>query len=193
VPLTDAERDVHEAGLISVLAELHDDIDRATLSAYGWDDLAPALVGKPGGTVPSEHKSEPQLAAEEELLRRLVALNHERAEEEKRGTIRWLRPDYQIPKLGAKLPRPKTEEFDLDIVETEKKPKWPTDGLAQIRLVRDVLAKSQGPATPDAVALAFDGRATSARKSRITKVLETMTATGAARRADDDSRYFVPN
>ncbi len=31
------------------------------------------------------------------LLTRLVALNHERAAEEKRGLIRWLRPDYQAP------------------------------------------------------------------------------------------------
>ncbi len=31
------------------------------------------------------------------LLTRLVALNHERAAEEKRGLIRWLRPDYQNP------------------------------------------------------------------------------------------------
>jgi hypothetical protein len=29
------------------------------------------------------------------LLTRLVALNHERAAEEKRGIIRWLRPEYQ--------------------------------------------------------------------------------------------------
>ena len=33
----------------------------------------------------------------EQLLTRLVALNHERAAKEKRGHIRWLRPDYQNP------------------------------------------------------------------------------------------------
>ena len=44
-PLTAAERDVHEAGLISVLKEIHDEIDRETLKAYGWADLIPALVG----------------------------------------------------------------------------------------------------------------------------------------------------
>jgi hypothetical protein len=191
-PLTPAERDVHEAGLISVLGEIHDDIDRATLSAYSWDDLAPALVGKVGGTLPSEHKSEAQLEAEEELLRRLVALNHERAEEEKRGLIRWLRPDYQIPKLGAKAPKAKTEELDLEIVETATKPKWPSDGLAQIRVVRDVLAKSQGLATPLAISATFDGKNSSARKNRIAKVLETMVATGAARVSDDGAKYFVP-
>ena len=35
-PLKTAERDVHEAGLVSVLGDLHDDIDRAVLDAYGW-------------------------------------------------------------------------------------------------------------------------------------------------------------
>jgi len=140
-PLSHAERDVHVAGLISVLKEIHDDIDRAVLGAYSWDDLGSVLVGKPGGTVPSIHKSEQQLEAEEELLRRLVALNHERAEEEKHGNIRWLRPEYQIPKLGTKARRAKTDELDLEVIETFDKPKWPGDDLAQIRLVRDVLAK----------------------------------------------------
>ena len=191
-PLSAAERDVHEAGLISVLKEIHDDIDRTVLSAYGWDDLAPDLVGKPGGTVPSEHKSEQQLVAEEELLRRLVVLNHERAEEEKQGTVRWLRPDYQIPKLGAKAPKSKTEELDLEVVELFTKPKWPVDGLAQIRLVRDVLAKSASPTGALAISSAFDGRNSAARKDRVAKVLETMVATGAARAVDDGTRYFVP-
>jgi len=35
---------------------------------------------------------------DEETLRRLVALNAKRAEEEKRGLIRWLRPAFQNPK-----------------------------------------------------------------------------------------------
>ena len=45
--LTPKERDIHEAGLVSVLKEIHDDIDRAVFEAYGWVDLAPALVGRP--------------------------------------------------------------------------------------------------------------------------------------------------
>jgi hypothetical protein len=34
---------------------------------------------------------------DDEILRLLVALNAERAEEESRGVVRWLRPDFQIP------------------------------------------------------------------------------------------------
>jgi hypothetical protein len=46
------------------LAALHDALDRAVLAAYGWDDLFDTLR-TPAGT--------------EELLRRLLALNHARA------------------------------------------------------------------------------------------------------------------
>ncbi len=46
------------------LAELHDVLDRAVLAAYGWDDLAD-VIRTPEG--------------DEELLRRLLALNLERA------------------------------------------------------------------------------------------------------------------
>jgi len=38
------------------------------------------------------------------LLTRLVALNHERAAEEKRGLIRYLRPEYQNPTAAAPQP-----------------------------------------------------------------------------------------
>lgn len=63
-----------------IVDRLHRQIDDAVADAYGWPrDLAPA-----------------------EIVARLVALNHERAEEEKNGAIRWLRPDYQIPRFGAK-------------------------------------------------------------------------------------------
>ncbi len=38
------------------------------------------------------------------LLTRLVAVNHDRAAEEKRRLIRWLRPDYQNPTVAAPQP-----------------------------------------------------------------------------------------
>ena len=41
--LTQKEREVHEQGLVSVLAEIHDSLDEAVLDAYGWPDLAPGL------------------------------------------------------------------------------------------------------------------------------------------------------
>lgn len=147
--------------------------------------------------MPSVHKSEPQEQAEEALLTRLVALNLERQEEEKRGLVRWLRPDYQIPKLGAKVAKPTGEEqleADVGVVTVEAKQKWPSDVYEQIRSIRVVLAKALSPASPDEIALAFDGRTSPARKQRVAQALETLTATGAVRHTDDGGkeRYFVP-
>ena len=194
-PLTDKERAIHEAGLVSVLKEIHDDIDRAVFEAYGWADLIPALVGKPGATTPSQHTKPEQEAAEEELLGRLVALNKERAAEEARGLVRWLRPDYQIPKLGHKVAQGEQTEADVAVVEPgAKSPKWPADAFDQIRIVRDVLAKAPAPLAPDALAAAFDGRLTPKRRARVEQVLETLVATGAARtgQLEGSTRYFVP-
>ena len=83
-----------------------------------------------------------QEAAEQDLLGRLVALNQDRAAEEARGHVRWLRPEFQRPKLAHKVPEPaeaETPETELALVAEESRPKWPSDGLAQIRVVQDVL------------------------------------------------------
>src|SRR4051794_19579590 len=87
-PLTPADREIHEQGLISVLLDIHRRLDAAVVAAYGW----PADIG------------------EEEILERLVALNRERAEEERRGIVRWLRPEYQAPRAGA-TPKAVQEEM----------------------------------------------------------------------------------
>ncbi|MBS3650814.1 class I SAM-dependent DNA methyltransferase [Pseudaminobacter sp. 19-2017] len=196
-PLSEAERDIHQAGLISVLKEMHDDIDRAVFVAYGWEDLILELVGKPGATLPSPYKTEAQERSEEQLLSRLVALNQERAAEERKGVVRWLRPDYQKPKLGVKAPKAEGEHvgpLGIDLPASAERPKWPSDGLEQIRLVRDLLAKAPAPAPPDAIASVFDGRNTSKRRDRIAEVLETLVATGLARTGEHEGqrRYFLP-
>ncbi len=103
-PLSAKDRQIHEQGLVSVLGQLHDELDADVLAAYGWEDLAPRLVGRPGGTTPRPDKPAEQAEAEEELLTRLVALNRERAAEEARGRVRWLRPDFQRP-AGAETGR----------------------------------------------------------------------------------------
>jgi hypothetical protein len=76
--LTPAEEtDVRDARARIVL-HLHNQLDRAVGQAYGWPhDLAPA-----------------------EIVARLVALNTQRAAEEEAGDVRWLRPDYQIPRFA---------------------------------------------------------------------------------------------
>jgi hypothetical protein len=146
IPLTAKEKEIHEQGLVSVLRELHDDLDRAVFEAYGWDDLAEKLVGRPGATTPWPEKPEDQQEAEEELLQRLVDLNHQRAAEEAQGKIRWLRPEYQAPKEA--VPQGELAAGHKDAADAltntpknqiTKKQTWPKTLQAQIRAVRDQL------------------------------------------------------
>jgi type I restriction-modification system DNA methylase subunit len=67
-----------------IVAKLHDDLDQAVADAYGWGEEWRRAALPPG-----------------EIVARLVKLNAERAAEEKAGKIRWLRPDYQIPRFQA--------------------------------------------------------------------------------------------
>ena len=194
-PMTDAERDTHGAGQISILKDLHDRIDRAVLDAYGWGDLAPALIGKPGGTVPSPHKTTKQDEAEEELMIRLVALNKARVAEEARGDIKWLRPEFQIPKLRHKAPQPADEQIEADIAVAEavaEKMKWPSDGLDQIRVVRTALAEAESPVSAVELNARFKGGRN--RGSRLSELLSLMAETGMVRsdNSHDAPRFFVP-
>ena len=199
-PLSAKERDIHEAGLISVLKDIHDDIDRAVFEAYGWADLIPALVGKPGATAPSPHKTAEHEEAEEELLARLVDLNRDRAAEERRGLVRWLRPDYQISKLGYKVRKPEEAvqaEADLAVPEpADSKPAWPRDGLDQIGVVRDMLGRAPAPLAPEALSAAFRGTSSARRKKRVEQVLHTLVAAGVVQQGIDGqeggSRFFIP-
>lgn len=159
-PLTAKDKTIHEQGLVSLLRELHDELDRAVFAAYGWDDLAEQLVGKPGATTPLPDKSEAQAEAEEELLRRLVALNAERAAEEARGLVRWLRPEYQNPS-AAVAPEQSEAELD-DTTDSQSAPAaaaapgkltWPKQMREQVAAVRHAL--SQSPLPADALAAQF--------------------------------------
>ncbi|MDX9975426.1 MAG: class I SAM-dependent DNA methyltransferase, partial [FCB group bacterium] len=140
-PLTDADRRVHEQGLVSVLRQLHDELDTAVLEAYGW----------------------PADLADDAILERLVALNAERAAEEARGQVRWLRPDYQAP---DHTPAPATQTAllpgDATAAPTAQPP-WPTELAARATAVRAALAAFARPVTAAEVAAAFDGPTTKAR------------------------------
>jgi hypothetical protein len=191
-PLSAAERDLYEAGQIAILKELHDEIDCETFAAYSWSDLGERLIGKPGGTTASPHTSEDQEAAEEELLLRLVALNQDRALEEKSGVVRWLRPEFQKPRLAAKVQGETQVEADLGEVASVGEVKWPADGLDQIRSVRDLLAGAPSPISVSALSAAFGGRNTPKRRQRVEQVLDTLIATGAVRRDEATGGYYLP-
>lgn len=123
--LTAAEEDVKQRGLVLILKELHEQIDAATAQAYGW----------------------PADLTDEQILERLVALNAERAREEAAGHVRWLRPDYQIPRF-ARGAAARTGELDLGetVVAIDKGlPPWPADRYEQPLAIEAMLAAAGRP------------------------------------------------
>ncbi|WP_296817065.1 DNA methyltransferase, partial [Brevundimonas sp.] len=137
-PLTEKDEDVKARGRVLILRDLHDQIDRATCDAYGW----------------------PHDLTDEQILERLVALNAERAAEEAAGHVRWLRPDYQIPRFAKGTAAPKSGElaFGDTVVAIEKRPpSFPKDKGEQVMAIRAVLQASARPLDAPAVARAFKG------------------------------------
>jgi len=178
--LTPKERDTHDQGLVSVLKQIHDDLDAAVLEAYGWTDLAAAatppadLLAQGGPTAE---------ALEQQLLTRLVTLNHERAAEEQRGHIRYLRPDYQAPGTATTAShQPEiglTGEDDDAPTPGSAAPAaqldWPAELPAQVTTLRRLLP-AHGP---DAETLsACFGRKSQKRSDQITAILATLRALG---------------
>jgi len=153
--LNNKERTVHEQGVVSVLKDLHDELDRAVFRAYGWDDLAERLVGCPGATTPYRDRSQEQAEAEEELLSRLVALNAERVAEEARGHVRWLRPDFQASTAtqGALEEQGRGSAAIEPTTEEKEKPAWPKTMPEQVEAVCEMLAA--GPQAAEALSAQF--------------------------------------
>jgi hypothetical protein len=172
-PLTAKEKVTHEQGLVSVLKQIHDDLDAAVFDAYGW----------------------PRDLSDEAILERLVALNAERAAEEARGLVRWLRPEFQDPKGTSAAPVQSTlsiVEDEPEAVEVapgkgkakEKKAPWPKSLAEQVQAVRSALAGRAVAVTPEALAKTF----LRGNKDRVKEVLETLEALGHARSLGD-GRY----
>jgi hypothetical protein len=149
-PLTASERGIHDRGLVGVLRRLHDDLNGAVLAAYGW----PADLG------------------DDDLLARLVSLNRERAEEEWRSKIRWLRPDFQAGIAAAPVQR----ELVVAAATQTARQSWPKELPDQFKAVRAALAVQDAPARAEQIAAQF-GRA---RRDRVAEVLETLVSLGQA-------------
>lgn len=146
------DKEIYDQGLISILRDLHDQIDDAVADAYGW----------------------PRDLSDEDILYRLVDLNHERAKEEAAGHVRWLRPEYQNP--TGTVTEGKTTEMDLGAapVVAATTP-WPKTMPEQIAAVREVLDEL-GEANPAEVARQFKG----AGEKRVLPLLESLVAIGQA-------------
>ena len=182
------EKLIYDQGLVGVLKELHDDLDRVVFAAYGWDDLGDKLVGLPGATTTYPEKSEAQTDAEEELLKRLVALNHERSTEEAKGKVRWLRPEYQDPNYQAHSLQKNSQVIADIAIKQEKikeKPRtkltWPKDMLKQIVAIKEALGS--GTQTVESISSLYKSPKTT--KPKIQSALDSLVALGIAQKSND--------
>jgi hypothetical protein len=158
VEFIDEDRAAYETGLVGILRELHDELDRAVLEAYGW---APNLTT-------------------EQILEHVVVLNAQRRSEEASGLIRWLRPEFQASNaapfqaaLGGLLPA------ELPAA-TRRKQLWPASLTDQFRAIKDAL-RSTPFQTRQQIASGFKP----ASHTRIAEILETLTALGQTRKVED--------
>jgi hypothetical protein len=165
------EKVINTQGQVSVLRELHDELDAAVLQAYGLPFDA-------------DHNT---------VLHRLVQLNAERSREEALGKVRWLRPDFQnapsssLPKQEQKNDTDK--ELEPDSMETASiagspahampsAQAWPATLPEQVRAVAEVLSSSPTPLTLADMQARFKGRGQ--WKKSLPTLLQTLEALGRA-------------
>ena len=186
-------------GLVSVLKDIHDDIDRAVFEAYGWADLIPRWSASRGRRCPRRTRRRSR-------KRRRKSCCHASSPEPGAGGGRTAR---HRPLAAAGLSNPETRpqgetpedveqvEAQLVVPETaDGKPAWPKDELDRIRVVRDMLGRAPAPLAPEALSAAFRGRNSAPRKKRVEQVLQTLVAAGVAQQGidgqDGGSRFFIP-
>jgi len=170
-PTEDEER-IKNQGLILILKELHEKLDALVFKAYGW----------------------PETLSDEEVLARLVALNHERAAEEKRGLVRWLRPEYQIPRFGKPVDKQAAKEEGAQIavpLDAEKiqKPAFPSDAVERTAAVFAALAASTAPL--DAAAIASGFRQGRRVEKQIGSVLTSLARLGHIAIANGGQKFEI--
>ncbi|PAP77075.1 class I SAM-dependent DNA methyltransferase [Rubrivirga marina] len=155
VPLEGKTRDTYERGQVGILQELHDALDAAVFEAYGW----------------------PASLSDEDILRRVVALNGARQQEEDAGRVRYLRPSYQNPgaadQLGLGV---EVEAVEALAVAAEPVP-WPDTLPGRALELRRTLESAPGPLTVEQVARHF----IRARRADVSTLLDTLVGLGQAR------------
>ncbi len=153
-PLNPKEQLTHEHGLVTVLRQLHDDLDDAVAEAYAL----------------------PPTAADDSILTHLCALNAQRAAEERNGTVRWLRRAFQKPTSIVTQISLATGEAETApaTVQPVEKLVWPKTLAEQAHAVRAALAAPTDAAT---LAKIFQG----AKTDRVEEILETLASLGQAR------------
>lgn len=164
--LNESEEATKTEGLVLIVKELHDRLDALVAEAYGW----------------------PTELSDEDILARLVALNAERAAEEKRGLVRWLRPDYQRKRAGiaeGAAPAPLEEQLEAQLVASAakvQKPAFPSGDLERTATVFSALMDANSPL--DAPAIAKNFRQGARVEATIARVLASLARIGSVHTSD---------
>lgn len=187
-PLSDKEKTTHDQGLVTLLKQIHDDIDTAVCEAYQVGSfLRNDRADQDGrfGETPlpclADRLAQGDDELEQSILQFLVDLNHRRAAEEAQGKIRYLRPEFQDPEGTQKeqeLDLPATEDnaaATKAIAAKARKRAWPRTLPEQVAALQELLPEL-GP-DPVALTAAF-GRASKKRQSEIEQILQTLAALG---------------
>ena len=137
--LDEHDEAIKTKGLVLILKELHERLDALVAEAYGW----------------------PENLSDDEILAKLVALNAERAAEEKRGLVRWLRPDYQRARAGV-APEQRAEEAGEQLeaplviaAAKPQKPAFPASDLERTAAVFAALTEASAPLDAQSIAAKF--------------------------------------
>lgn len=150
-PLEGKLKKAHDDGLVSLLRQLHDELDVLVAQAYGW----------------------PAHLADADVLEKLASLNAVRAAEEKQGIIRWLRPEYQ----NSSGKETAEQNLSLEVKEkaaTRDQVAWPKEMPQQISAVRDYLLEVAQPLTASEVAAGFKGTTV----QKISPLLDSLVSLG---------------
>ena len=204
--LTDKDKVIHDQGLVTLLKQIHDDIDQATYEAYGWSDIWQWRTDCNSGTCyDPEDQNTNQLELSPEtsiheatsdyrekydqvLLQRLVDLNHLRAAEEAKGKIRYLRPDYQDPENTQRsqpqeLALPATAQAIAATKIKTAKPSWPKELPQQVTAVLALIPDLGTDA--EEIANMF-GRKSAKRTQEVTHIITMLESLGQINQAQFD-------
>jgi hypothetical protein len=166
-PLNDKDKAFNQKALVSTLKQIHDELDVAVFAAYGWE---PTLT-------------------DDRILENLVTLNAQRAEEERNGLIRWLRPDYQNP--GETHVQQVIEgiatETETPLVPTEQQP-FPKTLKEQLSAIRDLFRTQSGEWTAAQVTAHFKGA--NRKQKVILDCLESLEDLGILLSHNEDGMTF---
>ena len=169
--LSSEDRCIYDHGLVLTLRHLHDRLDEMVIAAYGW----------------------PKALRDDDVVIKLLSLNQARATEQRSGTVRWLRPEYQISRSGRE-----EERAELELVGAAPgqeaaavkaaKPSFPTNEVVQTAAVLSMLADAKTPMDLATIASRF--RQGNRVRAKVAAVLLALSRMGFVS-AGDHGRSFL--